>query len=121
MVRQIPDENGAGADFAPTAVLKEKNAMLKGVLVGKRFAKTEFGDKPVYSFKVLDATCKFTLGKENKEVQPAEGDLVDAFAPTRLVRQLTHVNDGETVTITYVGTKKVGRGMPAHVFTVTVE
>jgi len=119
MGRTISDSNGAGADFAPTALLKEKNAMLKGVLTGVRNAKTQYGDKPVYSFKVLDATCKFTRGKE--EVQPSEGEIVDAFAPTRLARQLSQVQPGETVTITYAGTKKTGKGMPAHTFTVVVE
>jgi len=121
MGRIIKDENGGGGDFAPTALLKEKDAMLKGVLIGKRNVKTQYGDKPVYSFKVLDASCKFTTGKDKSEVQPAEGDTVDAFAPTRLARQLAHVAEGETVTITYQGTKKVGRGQPAHFFAVEVE
>jgi hypothetical protein len=121
MGREIPDTNGGGADFAPTALLKEKGAMLKGVLIGRRNAKTQYGDKPVYSFKVLDASCRFTLGKDKAEVQPAEGDTVDAFAPTRLARQLANVTDGETVTITYAGTKKAGKGMPAHVFKVEVD
>jgi len=117
MGRNIPDADGGG-EFNATAVLKEKGAMLKGVLVGKRDVKTQFGPKPVYSFKVLDASCKFLANKV--EVRPAEGDTVDAFAPTRLARQLAHVNEGETVTITYSGTKKVGRGNPAHCFNVEV-
>jgi len=116
--RVIADENGGG-DFNPTALLKESGAMLKGILVERRDVKTQYGPKPVYVFKVLDASCKFT--KDKAEVQPAEGDLVDAFAPTRLARQLAHVNAGETVTIEYLGTKKVGRGQPAHTFNVTVE
>jgi hypothetical protein len=120
MGRQVPDENGGG-EFNPTALLKETGAMLKGILVSKRDVKTQYGPKPVYSFKVLDASCKFHLGKERKEVQPEEGALVDAFAPTRLARQLAHVNTGETVTITYAGQKKVGRGNPAHIFNVEVE
>ena len=119
MGRVISDANGESGDFAPTAVLKEKGAMLKGVLLAKRLAKTQYGDQPVYSFKVLDASCKFLRGKE--DVQPAEGDTVDAFAPTRLARQLAQVNEGETVTIEYAGTKKTGKGMPAHTFKVTVE
>lgn len=119
MGRAIPDENGGG-EFHPTALLKEEGAMLKGVLMGKRDVKTQYGAKPVFSFKVLDASCKFTSGKEKTEVQPAEGDMVDAFAPTRLARQLAHVNVGETVTIMYAGTKKVGRGNPAHIFNVEV-
>src|ERR1700686_3792184 len=101
MGRTIADENGGGGDFNRTALLKETGAMLKGTLMSKREVKTQYGPKPVYSFKVLDASCKFHLGKERKEVQPEEGDLVDAFAPTRLARQLAHVNMGETVTITY--------------------
>lgn len=121
MVRNIPDENGGGDGFAPTALLKEKDAMLKGVLVGKRDVKTQYGMMPVFKFKVLDASCRFTLGKENQEVQPEEGTIVEAFAPTRLARQLAHVNEGETVTILYQGTKKVGRGNPAHIFKVEVE
>lgn len=121
MGRQIADENGAGGTFAPTALLKQEGAMLKGILMGKRDVKTQYGAKPVFSFKVLDASCKFTLGKERTEVQPEEGATVEAFAPTRLARQLAHVNVGETVTIVYQGTKKVGRGNPAHIFEVTVE
>jgi hypothetical protein len=120
MGRAIPDENGGGGEFAPTALLKEEGAMLKGVLVSKRDVKTQYGAKPVYKFKVLDASCRFTLGKEKQEVQPEEGAIVEAFAPTRLARQLAHVNEGETVTIIYQGTKKVGRGNPAHIFSVEV-
>jgi hypothetical protein len=119
MSRVIPDANGDGGDFAPTAVLKEKGARLKGVLLSKRLAKTQYGERPVYSFKVLEASCKFTQGKA--EVQPEEGDTVDAFAPTRLARQLSQVANGETVTIEYAGTKKTGKGLPAHIFAVTVE
>jgi hypothetical protein len=121
MGRAIPDEGGDSREFNPTALLKETGAMLKGVLVEKREVKTQYGPKPVYVFKVLDASCRFTIGKNRQEVQPAEGDLVDAFAPTRLARQLAHVTAGETVTITYQGTKKVGRGNPAHIYAVTVE
>jgi hypothetical protein len=120
MGREIPDEDGGG-EFNPTALLKETGAMLKGVLLGRRDVKTQYGPKPVYQFKVLDATCRFTAGKEKAEVQPGEGDTVDAFAPTRLARQLEHVSTGETVTITYKGTKKMKRGAAAHTFSVEVE
>lgn len=119
MGRVIADENGSGGNFNPTAMLRETGAILKGILTAKRDVKTQYGERPVYTFKVLDASCKFIANKT--EVQPAEGDLVDAFAPTRLARQLAHVNVGETVTISYVGQKKVGRGNPAHIFTVEVE
>jgi hypothetical protein len=119
MGRAIPDEGGDGADFAPTAELRETGAMLKGVLLGKRETDMGFGPKPIYGFKVLDASCKFLLKKA--EVQPAEGDAVDVIAPTRLARQLAHVNVGDTVTIEYAGRKKVGKGQPAHIFKVEVE
>lgn len=118
MGRAIPDANGSGS-FNPTALLKETGATLTGVYVERREAKTQYGMKPVYTFTVLDASCRFTLDKN--EVQPEEGTKVDFFAPTRLERQLSHIKVGETVTIAYAGTKKVGKGMPAHVFNVTVE
>lgn len=118
MGRTIEDVNGGGT-FAPSAMLREKDAMLKGILTGTREAKTQYGPRPVYSFKVLDASCKFIQDKQ--EVQPAEGDIVDVMAPTRLARQLAQVAVGETVTINYKGTKKVGRGQPAHIFDVEVQ
>jgi len=118
MGRTIPDVNGGG-EFNPTAFLREEGAMLKGTIVTKRDAKTGFGPKPVYTVKVLDASCRFA--KDKQDVEPEKGDLVDFFAPTRLARQLAHVAAGETVTITYAGTKKVGPGKPAHVFSVEVE
>jgi hypothetical protein len=118
MGRTIADANGGG-DFAPTALLKEKDAMLKGVLKSKREIKTMYGPKLVYSFTVLDATCRFT--KDKQEVSPEEGQVVDVIPPTRLARQLAQVQEGETVTMTYAGTKKVGKGQPAHCFKVTVE
>jgi hypothetical protein len=121
MGRVIADTNGEGGEFNPTADLKVQGAMLKGVVASRRDVKTQYGPRPVYSFKVLDASCKFFLGKDRKEVQPEEGSTVDAFAPTRLARQLAQVAIGETVTITYGGTKKTGKGQPAHVFNVTVE
>ena len=120
MARIIEDSNGGGGDFNPTADLKVAGAMLKGTLVSKRDVKTQYGPKPVYTLKVLEASCKFFMGKDRKEVLPDENDMVDAFAPTRLARQLAQVAIGETVTITYQGTKKVGRGQPAHCFTVEV-
>src|SRR4029077_8128450 len=121
MRRTIADTNGEGGEFNPTADLKVAGAMLKGIVTGRRDVKTQYGPRPVYSFKVLDASCKFYVGKDRKEVYPEEGSTVDAFAPTRLARQLAQVADGETVIITYSGTKKTGKGMPAHVFDVTIE
>lgn len=118
MGREIPDQNGGG-EFNPTAMIREEGAMLKGIIASKRDAETTFGPKPVYTLKVLEASCKFT--KEKMEVEPEEGALVDFFAPTRLARQLAHVAEGDTVTIKYAGKKKVGRGQPAHIFSVVVE
>lgn len=120
MSRVIPDGNGGSGDFAPTADLKVVDAMLKGTVLGQRAVKTKYGDKPVYSLKVLDASCKFFTGKDRKEVQPAEGDTVDLFAPTRLARQLAQVAVGETVTITYAGKMKMNKGQDAHTFKVEV-
>jgi hypothetical protein len=118
MGRAIPDENGSGS-FNPTAMLREEGAMLKGTMVSRRDVATTFGPKPVYTFKLIDATCRFILDKQ--EVPAYQDDVVDAFAPTRLARQLAHINEGETVTITYAGRKKVGRGQPAHIFKVEVD
>lgn len=118
MGRAIPDENGGG-EFNPTAMLREEGAMLKGTIVTKRDAKTEYGLKPVYTVKVLDASCRFV--KDKQDVEPEEGALVDFFAPTRLARQLAHVAEGETVTIKYKERRKVGRGQPAHIFDVVVD
>lgn len=120
MARNVPDEGGGGGEFNPTAQLKEKGNMLKGVLVGRREVKTTYGMKPVYSFKALDADCTFSSGKETVD-PPDEGTLVDLFAPTRLARQLAHVTEGETVTMVHAGKVKFGRGQPAHTFVVTVE
>jgi hypothetical protein len=119
MGRKIPDSNGGGGSFNPTALLKEKGAELKGIYLEKREAKTLYGMKPVYTFTVLDAACRFTSG--GVEVQPEEGAKIDFFAPTRLERQLQHVKIGETVVIKYAGTKKAGTGMPAHCFDVEVQ
>jgi hypothetical protein len=118
MGTRIPDEGGGA--FAPTAEIKEKGAMFKGVLTGMRLLPTKYGPRPVYTFKVEDADCKFVTGKERAEAFPAEGDTVEIWAPTRLARQLSKVQNGQSVTIKYVGTKKVGRGNPAHVFDVEV-
>jgi len=119
MGRVIVDEGGDGADFPPTAELREPNAMLKGTVVSKVERDLGYGMKPIYRLTVLDASCKFILKKQ--EVQPEEGSLVEVIAPTRLARQLAHVNIGETVTIENAGKKKVGRGQPAHIFKVIVE
>ncbi len=118
MGKMIPDTNGGGS-FAPTALMKEDGKMLKGVLTGRREVETMYGKKPVYSLTVLDATCEFSLGK-GQNVQPEEGAAVDLFAPTRLERQLTQVPIGSTVTIVHTGKKKVGKGQPAHTYSVEV-
>lgn len=119
MGTKIGDEGGGS--FNPTAEIKVAGAMVKGVLSGMRLVKTKFGEKPVYTLKVLDADCKFVTGKERTEALPQEGDPVEVFAPTRLARQLAKVAQGKVVTIKYLGQKSVGRGNPAHVFDVEVD
>jgi len=118
MGRKIADAGGGG-DFPPTALIKTEGYMLKGTLLSKRLVKTQYGDRPVYSIKLGDATCDFMC--EGHPVEPKEGDMIDLFAPTRLERQLVQVPFNSMVTITHVGMKKVGKGQPAHIFDVTVE
>lgn len=119
MGRVIHDEGGSSGDFPPTAELREANAMLKGTIESRMERDLGYGMKPIYRLRVIDASCKFMLQKQ--EVQPEEGALVEIIAPTRLARQLAHVNVGETVTIENAGKKKVGKGQPAHIFKVIVE
>lgn len=114
-------DTGVGGDFPPTAEMRELGAMLKGTIVRKEERDLGFGTKPIYVFKVIDASCKFTVGKERKEVQPEEGALIEVIAPTRLARQLAQLKEGDVVTMINAGTKKVGRGKPAHVFDVVAE
>lgn len=119
MGTKIPDTNGGAGNFAPTAFMKEEGKMIKGTLVSRRLVKTTYGDKPVYSLRVADATCEFSKGKEPVDV--AEGAEVDLFAPTRLERQLVQVALGKTVTIIHTGMKKIAKGNPAHTYSVEVE
>jgi len=117
MGRMINDTS-VGGDFPPTAELREKDAMLKGIIMGKEERDLGFGLTPVYKFQVLEASCRFLLQKQ--EVQPEEGAIVEVIAPTRLARQLGQLNVGDTVTIKNAGTKQIGRGKPAHIFSVEV-
>lgn len=109
-----------GSKFAPTAEIKTAGAMIKGILGEKRAVPSKY-EKPynVFSLKVIDADCKFVSDKQ--EVTPEVGTVVDVFAPTRLNNQLSKVAAGQTVTIKYLGTKKSGKGNPAHTFSVEVE
>lgn len=106
--------------FSPTAQIKEDGAMLKGILGTSRLVKTQYGEKPVFTIKVLDANCKFTLGK-GEEVNIEEGANVDIFAPTRLATQLAKVPQGETITIKYLGLGKNSKGNKPHTFSVVGE
>lgn len=119
MGTKIPDTNGGG-NFSPTALMKEEGKMLKGKLLSRREVETMYGKKPVYKLQVLDASCDFSLGK-GENVTPAEGAEIDLFAPTRLERQLLKVPFNSTVTIIHTGKKKVGKGQPAHTYSVEVE
>lgn len=117
MGKKYSDSNG----FRPTAEIKVDGAMLKGSVLGVREVKTKFGPKSVYQLRVLDANCKFTIGK-GEEVTPKEGDEVDIFAPTRLATQLSKVPIGEVITIKYLGLGKGGLGAnKPHTFSVEGE
>lgn len=117
-MKKVPDMNGGG-DFNPSAILKETNAMIEGVLESVRQVKTQYGEKPVYTMRVQEYTCRFVKG--DKVMEPTENSKVDFFAPTRLNRQLENLGFGKLVRITYAGQKKVGKGNPAHIFDVLVE
>lgn len=116
MGKKINDDSGS---FNPTAVIKVAGAMVKGTFQGVRLVDTKFGKKPVYTVKVLDADCKFTVGKD--EAYPNEGDTIDIFAPTRLAKQLAKVQTGQVVTVKYLGLGKNQRGNPPHLFDVEVD
>lgn len=115
----MPKTYTASDAFAPTAEIRAEGAMLKGVLLSSREVETQWGKKPVYRIKVLDADCKFTLDKA--EVTPVEGSEVDVFAPTLLNVQLKKVPVGEMITIKYLGRGKKGKGQPPHMFSVVGE
>ncbi len=117
-MKKVPDVNGGG-DFAPSAYLKEKDAMIEGLLLSVRQVKTQYGDKPVYTMQLKDYSCKFSKGEAF--VEPKENTKVDFFASTRLARQLSSIEFGKLVRITYAGTKKAGKGAMAHVYDVLVE
>ncbi len=116
-MKKVTDSDGGA--FAPTAYLKEEGAMLEGTLLSVRQAKTEFGDKPVYTLKMADNNCKFSQG--DKFIDPKENTEVDFFAPTRLARQLAKVEFGKLVRITYAGKVKAGKGAMAHTYEVLTE
>lgn len=119
MGKKISDKSSGGG-FLPTAYLKDEGKMIKGVLLESRMVATQYGDKPVYKIKVLDASCKFVLDKN--EVTPVEGSEAEFFAATRLDRQLKQVPFGSTVTIVHLGKKKFGKGgNAAHTYDVEVE
>lgn len=122
MGTKIPDvSTGSGTGtFAPSAEMRVEGKMIKGVLVSKRTVKTSYGDRPVYTIKVTDATCDFTTGKDRHAVDVEPNSDVDMFAATRLERQLLQVPLGSIVTITHAGMKKFGKGMPAHTYEVEV-
>lgn len=106
--------------FNPTAVLKTKDAMLKGILNSVREIKTQYGPRSVYVFKVLDATCRFSLDKA--DVEPEKGQLVDVIPPSRLAIQLKQAHIGDTLTIKYLGLGEGGKGRnKPHVFDVEKE
>src|SRR5580704_1546330 len=47
--------------FPASPMLRDKvGATLTGILQSKRTAKTQFGERPVYQVKLIDADCEFT-------------------------------------------------------------
>jgi hypothetical protein len=104
--------------FTPTAQIRSEGSRLVGELVKVREVKTKFGPRPVYVFRVEEASCKFFRGDE--EVFPEVGDQVDVFATTRLARQLSQVPIGSVVEVKYIGRGKPVNGQAPHLFHVEI-
>ena len=107
--------------FAPTVDMREKGEMFKGMLVSKRLQDFGNGEKPVYKFKALDATCHFRRGKTEAEA-PAEGEDVEVIPSTRLATQLAQASNGKVYTIIRLEDGKKNRfGKCPKVFSVEEE
>jgi hypothetical protein len=107
--------------FPATADMREEGAMFKGQLVSKRMQDFGNGDKPVYKFKALDATCHFRRGKLDVEA-PSEGDEVEVIPSTRLATQLAQATNGKIYTIIRLADGKKNRfGKCPKIFSVEEE
>lgn len=95
-------------NFPPSVKLAAVGQMFKGELVGKRSQDFGNGDKSVYKFKALDASCMFI--KEKSEVEPPEeGAEVELIPSTRLAIQLAQASVGGVYTITRLEDGKKNR------------
>lgn len=111
MGRKLTNMDG----FPASPLLRDKvGAWLTGTLQEVRVAKTQFGEKPVYKVKLVDADCAFT--KDGLPHEPAEGEIVELMPPTVLARHLAQVKPGETFKTTYKGLGKKGKGNAPHLF-----
>lgn len=95
-------------NFPPSAKLAEVGQSFKGELVGRRSQDFGNGDKSVYKFKALDASCVFVKGKVEIE-PPEEGAEVEIIPSTRLAIQLAQAENGKTYTITRLEDGKKNR------------
>lgn len=107
--------------FPPTVAFNDVGEMFKGVLVSSRTQDFGNGEKLVYKFKALDASCHFRRGKEEVEA-PEEGAEVEIVPSTRLGIQLGQARTGNTYTITRLQDGKKNRfGKCPKLFTVEEE
>lgn len=111
MGRKLQSNEG----FPASPYLRDKvGATVTGVMRGSRVVKTQYGDKTVYQFTIVDADCDFM--KDGLPYEPAEGELVEIMAPTVLGKHLAQVKPGETFKTTYKGLGKKGKGNAPHLF-----
>jgi hypothetical protein len=107
--------------FAPTVDLRAVGEMFKGLLISKRVQDFGNGEKPIYKFKAVDATCHFRRGKLDVEA-PAEGDEVEVIPSTRLAIQLAQAENGKVYTIVRLEDGKKNRfGKCPKIFSVEEE
>ena len=105
----------SGSDFPPSPLLRDKiGATLTGIIKGTRLAKTQYGEKPVFTVQLVDADCDFIRNGEPYE--PAAGELVEIMPPTVLAKHLAQVKEGETFKTVYKGLGKKGKGNAPHLF-----
>lgn len=111
MGRKITNLEG----FPASPMLREKiGSSLTGTVVSTRIAKTQYGDKPVYTVKLVDADCDFL--RDGLPYEPAAGELVEIMPPSVLAKHLAQVQPGETFKTVYQGLGKKGKGNPPHLF-----
>lgn len=101
--------------FPASPLLRDKvGNSLTGVVQARREAKTQYGLKPVYTIKLVDADCEFK--KDGLPYEPSEGELVEIMPSTVLASHLAQVKEGETFKTVYKGLGKKGKGNAPHLF-----